>query len=167
MSEAEETARSRRITWSDPVAAAKLGRTMSGLEYLRRYAEGTMPAPPISQTMGMKLVEVEEGRAVFALEPAEYHYSPIGAVHGGVAATLLDSAMGCAINTRLPQGTGYTTLELHINYVRPLTVDVGEVRCEGKVIHLGGRVATAEGRVVDSAGKLYAHGTTTCLIIRG
>ena len=104
--------------------------------------------------------------AVFAVEPAEYHYNPIGVVHGGVAATLLDSAMGCAVHSALPAGAGYTSLEIKVNFVRPLTAETGRVRCEAKLIHLGGRTATAEGRVVDEAGKLYAHGTTTCLIFR-
>lgn len=167
MSDTEQPVRSRVITWSDPQEAAEIGRTMSGLDYLRAIVEGQIPQPPISQTIGMRLVEAEEGRAVFALEPAEYHYNPIGSVHGGIAATLLDSAMGCALNTLLPKGTAYTTLELKVNYIRPLTTSVGTVRCEGTVIHVGGRIATAEGRVVDAAGKLYAHGTTTCLIMRG
>lgn len=167
MSDAEPSIRSRHFTWSDPLQAAEVGRTMSGLEYLRAIADGRAPQPPISRAIGMRLVEAEEGRVVFALEPAEYHYNPIGSVHGGIAATLLDSAMGCSVNTLLPQGTGYTTLELKVNYIRPLTISVGEVRAEGNVIHMGGRIATAEGRVVDAAGKLYAHGTTTCLILRG
>lgn len=167
MSDAEQPTRSRIISWSDPRKAAEIGRTMGGLEYLRAIVEGRVPQPPIAQAIGMRLVEIAEGRAVFALEPAEYHYNPIGSVHGGIAATLLDSAMGCSVNTLLPTGVGYTTLELKVNYIRPLTLGVGEVRAEGTVIHLGGRIATAEGRVVDAAGKLYAHGTTTCLILRG
>lgn len=95
-----------------------------------------------------------------------YHYNPIGVVHGGVAATLLDSAMGCAVHSTLPAGAGYTTLEIIVNYLRPLTVATGPVRCEAKVIHLGGRTATAEGRIEDDRGRLYAHGTTTCMIFR-
>ena len=166
MSNGEPASRSRRVTWSDPIVAAELGNEMGGLEYLRAIAAGEAPPPPIAETLGMRLVEVEEGRVVFTLEPAEYHYNPIGSVHGGIAATLLDSAMGCSINTLLPKGTGYTTLELKVNYIRPLVTGTGLVRCEGKIIHLGGRVATAEGRLVDAAGTLYAHGTTTCLILR-
>jgi uncharacterized protein (TIGR00369 family) len=166
MPDAEPGARSRLITWTDPQAAAEVGRTMSGLDYLRAIAAGEAPQPPIGATIGMRLTEAEDGRVVFTLEPAEYHYNPIGSVHGGIAATLLDSAMGCAVNTRLPLGTGYTTLELKVNYIRPLVVGTGEVRSIGNIIHVGGRVATAEGRVVDASGKLYAHGTTTCLILR-
>ena len=112
------------------------------------------------------LVGVSEGRVVFALEPAEYHYNPLGTVHGGVMATLLDSAMGCVVQSMLPAGTSYTTLELKVNYLRPITSKTGIVYCEGKIIHVGGRVATAEGRLTGADGKLYAHGTTTCIILR-
>jgi uncharacterized protein (TIGR00369 family) len=108
---------------------------------------------------------VSEGRAVFAVVPDEYHYNPIGAVHGGLAATMLDSAMGCAVQTTLPVHTGYTTLELKVNYVRAITVDTGRIVCEASVVHRGGTVATAEGRIVaEKTGKLLAHGTTTCLV---
>ena len=103
---------------------------------------------------------------VFAVEPAKYHYNPIGVVHGGLAATLLDSAMGCAVQSLLPAGTGYTTLEMKVNLVWALTVETGEAHAEAKVIHMGGRIATAEGKVVDRSGKLYAHATTTCIILR-
>ena len=116
--------------------------------------------------MNFNIVEVGEGRAVFAVDPAEYHYNPIGVVHGGLAATLLDSAMGCAVHSTLPAGAGYTTLEIKVNFIRAMTADTGRVRCEAKVVHVGGRTATAEGRVVDEAGKLYAHGSTTCLVLR-
>ena len=139
---------------------------MSGLEYLRKIVAGELPRPPISALLDFGLAEVAEGRAVFAVEPAEYHYNPIGVVHGGLAATLLDSAMGCAIHSALPAGAGYTTLEIKVNYIRAMTANMGTVRCEGKLIHLGSRTATAEGRVLDEAGKLYAHATTTCLIFR-
>ena len=106
----ETTTRTRSITWEDPTETMKLGQTMSGLEYLRAMQTGKVPAPPIATLMNMWLVEVNEGRAVFAAEPAEYHYNPIGSVHGGLAATLLDSALGCAIHSTLPKGIGYTTL---------------------------------------------------------
>lgn len=166
MSDAHETSRTRIITWEDPAAAAKLGQTMSGLEYLQAIQAGKVPPAPIAVLLGMWVEELSEGRVVFALEPAEYHYNPIGTVHGGIAATLLDSALGCAIHSTLPAGTAYTTLQLNINYVRPLTGNTGVVYCEGKVIHIGGRVATAEGRLTDANGKLYAHATTTCIILK-
>jgi uncharacterized protein (TIGR00369 family) len=136
------------------------------MEYLRRFLDGTFPPAPILQTMGMCLLEVEEGRAAFICEPAEYHYNPLGVAHGGLAATLLDSAMGCAVHSTLPVGVGYTTLEIKVNYLRALTSATGTVRAEGRIIKVGGRVAIAEGRITDAAGNIYAHGTTTCLILR-
>lgn len=139
-------------------------RTMDGMTLFKEMLAGRLPAPPITRAMGIELVEASEGRAVFAYSPTFEHYNPLGSVHGGVAATLLDSAMGCCIHTTLEAGTGYTTLEIKINYVRPMTDKTGPVRAEGKVINLGSRVATSEGRLVDAAGKLLAHGTTTCLI---
>jgi uncharacterized protein (TIGR00369 family) len=138
---------------------------MSGLEALRAIGEGRLPPPPIAALMGFEPVEVEEGRAVFAATPEEFHYNPIGVVHGGLAATLLDSAMGCAVQTTLPAGMGYTTLEVKVNYARPMTRDTGRVLAEATVIHRGRTVATAEGRLIaEGSGKLLAHSTTTCLI---
>lgn len=158
--------RTRTITWEDPTAAVKLGRNVSGIEYLRAMQSGKLPAPPIAVLLGMWISEVSEGRVVFALEAAEYHYNPLGTVHGGVLATLLDSAMGCAVQSTLSAGTSYTTLELKVNYLRPVTTKTGMLYCEGKVIHVGGRIATAESRLTDADGKLYAHGTTTCMVLR-
>ena len=137
------------------------------MEFLRKVVSGELPRPPISALMNFGLAELEEGRAVFTVEPAEYHYNPIGVVHGGLAATLLDSAMGCAVHSTLPAGAGYTTLEIKVNYVRAMTAGTGLVRCEARVIHVGGRTATAEGYVTDADGKLYAHGTATCTLFRG
>ena len=139
---------------------------MSGLAYLQKIIAGELPRPPMSALLNFSLAELSAGRAVFVVEPAEYHYNPLGTVHGGLAATLLDSAMGCAIHSMLPAGAGYTTLEIKVNYIRAMTAETGQVRCEASVIHLGGRSATAEGRVIDAQGKLYAHGTTTCIIFR-
>ncbi len=157
--------RTRTISWADPLALAHTGRELSGLEYLQKMIAGELPPPPIAILMNFHPTVVAEGRAVFVCEPAEYHYNPIGLVHGGVAATLLDSAMGCAVHTTLPAGVGYTTLEIKVNYVRPLSPDSGELRCEGRLIHRGRTTATAEGRVTDADGRLYAHATTTCLIL--
>lgn len=154
------------VTWEDPRPLAEAGRGLSGLEFLQKIVRGELPRPPLAALMNFDLVELSEGRAVFAVQPAEYHYNPIGVVHGGLAATLLDSAMGCAIHSTLPAGTGYTTLEIKVNFVRPMSAETGRVRCEAKVVHVGSRTATAEGRVIDEAGKLYAHGTTTALILR-
>jgi len=159
--------RTRTIAWKDPRELAEAGRSLSGLEFLQKIASGELAPPPVGIVLNFALEEVSEGRVVFTFEPAEYHYNPIGVVHGGVTATLLDSALGSAVHSTLPTGTSYTTLEIKVNYVRAITIETGKVRCEGKVIHLGGRTATAEGRIVDHEGKLYAHATTTCLIFRG
>jgi uncharacterized protein (TIGR00369 family) len=138
---------------------------VTGLELLRAIAAGDAPGAPIAELIGFEPVEAEEGRVLFAAVPKPEHYNPIGAVHGGLAATLLDSAMGCAVHTALPEGVGYTTLELKVNFTRPITTETGRILCEGTVVHRGGRVATAEGRVTaERDGKLLAHGTTTCLI---
>jgi uncharacterized protein (TIGR00369 family) len=158
--------RTRTISWEDPHAMALAGRGLSGLEYLQKIVAGELPRPPIGALMNFQIAELSEGRAVFTVEPAEYHYNPIGVVHGGLAATLLDSAMGCAVHSTLPAGVSYTTLEIKVNYLRAMTSETGLVRCEAQVIHVGGRTATAEGRVIDASGKLYAHATTTCMIFR-
>ena len=139
---------------------------MRGLDYLRKIAAGEVPAPPISRLMGFTVVEADEGRAVFEATPGEEHYNPIGVVHGGLAATLLDSAMGVAVHATLGPGEGYTTLEIKVNFVRPITRDTGTVRAVGEVIHSGRRTATAQARLEDGAGRLLAHATTTCMILR-
>lgn len=161
-----DSERTRTVHWADPRPLAEAGRGLSGLEFLQKIVSGELSPPPLASVLDFDLVELREGYAVFAINPAEYHYNPIGVVHGGVAATLLDSAMGCAVHSTLPAGAGYTTLEIKVNFVRAMTSETGRVRCEAKLIHIGGRTATAEGRIVDDAGKLYAHGTTTCLILR-
>lgn len=156
--------RQRTITWEDPAIGAEAAKNLSGKEYIERMIRGEIPAAPITALMNFRLVEIGDGRAVFEGFPDEYHYNPIGSVHGGFMATLCDSAMGCAIHTLLPQGTGYTTLELSVNYIRPILKDTGRLICEGKAIHVGRRMATAECRLTDIEGKLYAHGTTTCAV---
>jgi uncharacterized protein (TIGR00369 family) len=137
---------------------------MSGLELLEGMIEGRLPAPPIMQLIGFGLVEVANGHAVFEGTPMLAHYNPLGTVHGGYAATLLDSCMGCSVHTTLPKGVGYITLEFKVSMVRPITAETGRVRAEGKVISSGRRVATAEGRLTDDGGRLLAHATTTCLV---
>lgn len=139
---------------------------MSGLEHLEAIRDGALPPPPIAQLLGFELVELGLGRATFEVVPGEQHYNPIGVVHGGLAATLLDSAMGCAVQTTLDAGVGYTTLDLNCTFVRPMTMDTGKVLCEGTVVHKGSRVATAEARVFSSrTGKLIAHGTCACVLL--
>jgi uncharacterized protein (TIGR00369 family) len=158
-------ARSLNVTWDDPHAAFAAGKALAGIDYMKEMIAGRIAPPPIMRLMGFRLAQVGEGLAVFECEPGEQHYNPIGVVHGGLAMTLLDSAMGCCVHTRLPAGTGYTTLEAKVNLVRAITAKTGTIRATGKVIHFGGKTATAEGRLEDAAGKLLAHGTTTCIIL--
>jgi uncharacterized protein (TIGR00369 family) len=139
-------------------------RALDGLSLMKGIMEGRFPAPPISRALGFSISRIEHGRVTFDYEPVFDHYNPLGSVHGGIAATLLDSVMGCSIHTTLKPGVGFTTLEIKINYVRAMTDKTGPVQAEGKIINVGSRIATSEGRLVDSAGKLLAHGTTTCLI---
>lgn len=159
--------RSRSVSWEDPLALSDAGRGLSGMENLQKLIRGELPPPPIAVLLNFRLTEVAEGRAVFVCDPAEYHYNPIGLVHGGLAATLLDSAMGCAVHSVLPAGVAYTTLEIKVNYLRPLLPARGRVTCEGTLIHRGNRTATADGRLTDADGRLYAHATTTCLLMEG
>ncbi|HEY6779769.1 MAG TPA: PaaI family thioesterase [Thermoleophilaceae bacterium] len=158
--------RTLTVTWQDPTALAERARGMAGRAFLEAIRDGQLPPAPIQQLLGFVLTEVDEGRVVFVAEPGEQHYNPIGVVHGGVAATLLDSAMGAAVHSTLPEGSGYTTLETSFNLVRPISTTSGRIETEGRVIHRGGRVATADGRVTRAEdGKLLAHGSSTCLIL--
>jgi uncharacterized protein (TIGR00369 family) len=158
--------RSRTITWHDPAAALGAMRREPGLQYLQKVLAGEYPAPPIGRLMNLTLAEVERGRVVFEATPAEYHYNPLGTVHGGFAATLLDSAMGCAVHSCLDGGDRYTTIELKVNYLKPVTLDTGPVRAVATIVHTGRTLAVAEARVVDRDHALYAHATSTVLIKR-
>jgi uncharacterized protein (TIGR00369 family) len=153
------------VKWQDPMALAQAAREMAGIEFLRAMRDGKLPHPPICALLNYRLIEVEPGHAVFEATPGEQHYNPIGVVHGGLAMTLLDSAMGCAVQTQMPARGGYTTLEAKTNLVRAVTSDTGKLRAIGKLLHLGKRIATAEARLEDAAGKLYAHATTTCIVL--
>ena len=139
---------------------------MSGLEYLKRMRDGSIDNAPVALLVGFKLVEVEEGRAVFEIEPAEHQYNPFGTLHGGVTAGVIDAATGCAVHSTLPAGAGFTSLEIKVNYVRPVTTETGLLRCEGRVVHTGNRIAVTESRVTDREGKLYAFGVSTVMIFR-
>ena len=154
----------RRVMARSGVARPEQVRHLSGMQVFAAMLAGELPAPPIAETMDYTLVEVEFGRAVFQGRPLLRHYNPIGSVHGGWIATLLDSCVGCAVHSTLPAGKAYTTVELKINYVRAVTTSVPLVRAAGAVIHAGGRLATADGRLVGPDGKLYAHASTTCMI---
>ncbi len=146
------------------VIPAETWKSMTGLEVLKAIIARRLPPPPISGLIGFTLAEASEGRAVFQGEPAFRHYNPAGAVHGGYAGVLLDSAMTCAVQTTLEAGWGCVTLEYKIQLVRPMTTETGLVRAEGSVIHPGKRTATAEGKILDARGKLLAHGSTTCMV---
>ena len=160
-------ARTRIVSWEDPLASVTAGQGLSGLELMRAIVAGTLPPPPIARLLDFAVIEVDHGRAVFAMQPAEWMYNPIGSVHGGVAATLLDSCMGCAVHTTLEAGIGYTTADLQVRYVRAMSHATGRVLAEGRVVHAGKRTATAEGRLfVESDERLIAHGSTGCVILR-
>jgi uncharacterized protein (TIGR00369 family) len=162
----EQTTRERTIRWDDPKAFVEATRGLSGIEALRLALEPGASLAPIGTLMNFRLVEVNEGHVVFEGEPAEYHYNPIGLVHGGFALTLMDSALGCAIHSSLAAGVGYASTDLQLRFVRPITGDTGLVRCEGRTVHLGRTTAIAEGRLTDAGGKLLATGTTACAIFR-
>ena len=162
----ERSERRRVIQWEDPLPGLIAGQKMTGLEFLQAITRGELPAPPIAELMGFSFSEIEPGRVVCVCEPAEVHYNPMGVAHGGLAATLCDTALACAILTMLPIGVRHTTLELKVNYIRPLTQQTGLVRCIGQVVHVGRQMGTAEAKLVDVNDKLYAHASTTCMIFQ-
>jgi uncharacterized protein (TIGR00369 family) len=157
----------RTYDYEDRQPDLALMRSMSGLDYLQGILRGDFPAAPIAATLGFRPADFGPGFAVFEGIPERFVYNPLGTVHGGWAATLLDSAMGCAVHTTLPAGKGYTTVDLSISLVRAITDKAGRIRCEARVLHTGNSVVTAEGKVIDDAGTLYAHATTTCLVLGG
>jgi uncharacterized protein (TIGR00369 family) len=159
-----DEARVRARLAAPGIAGPDAIKATSGLDFLQRIFDGELPSPPIGETLDFIPIEAEQGRVVFQGRPDRRHYNPLGSVHGGYFCTLLDSALGCAIQSTLPKGTGYTTLELKVNLIRALTDDVGPVRAEGRVIHVGSRVGIAEATLTDADDRKYAHATTTCLI---
>jgi uncharacterized protein (TIGR00369 family) len=158
------TERSRTFTWDDPKPGAAAAQTMAGLDYLNAMFSGAMPAPPIMKLMNIQMISAEPGKILMQLPIGEYHYNPIGSIHGGVAATILDSVMGCAVHSTLPAGRVYSTLEIKINYLRPMSDALGTVTAHGWVVNAGRKAAFAEGKLVDATGKLYATGSTTCAV---
>ena len=156
--------RTLNVTWTDPALGREAAETLSGLEYLRAMARGDAPPPPLATVLGFKLEVIEKGSVIMTVVPAEYHYNPRGVVHGGLAAALFDSSLGCAVQSLLPPGSVAPTMQLQVNYIRPITIAAGKLSCSGEVIHLGQNSATAEGRLTDSSGKLYAHATGTFII---
>jgi uncharacterized protein (TIGR00369 family) len=160
-----DPARTLWAAWDGLDANRRAAPTLSGRALLEAINRGELPAPPAHHVLGIVNDAVDDGVVAFTMTPQELHYNPMGVVHGGVLSLLLDSAMGCAVHSTLPAGTGYTTVDLHVTFVRPATVDSGTLRAEGRALHVGGRVATAEGRITDAAGRLLAHATESCLIM--
>ena len=158
--------RERTFSWSDPAAIAAAGAGLSGAEFFAAIGAGTIPSPPITRALDFDGVSFGEGRAAFRLTPQEFHYNPLGSVHGGVFATMLDSACGCAVHTMLPAGVFYTSLDLSVKFLRPATVGTGPITAEGTVVHLGRRTALAEARITDESGKVYVTAMSSCLLIR-
>jgi len=157
--------RQRTYTWEDPQVFTDAAAELSGLEFLRKVGSGELPHAPAGATTNILPVAVGEGWAEFEMQPEEWHYNPIGSVHGGMLAGLLDSALGCAVHTKLPAGTRYTSLDLNIKFTRAANLDSGRLRCRAEVVTSGRRTATAEGRIIDRHGRVVAHAIATCLLI--
>lgn len=164
MNDTAKPARTRSYDWDDPMVSAGRVGAMSGLEFMQAIRDGTLPAAPLAATLDMRIDAVEEGRVTFSIEPQEFHYNPIGMVHGGIAATLIDSATGCAVHTTCKRGEAYTTVNLNVDFMKAISHTAGAIRCAGEVVRRGGRVAIADGRVEDADGTVYARGSATCLI---
>jgi uncharacterized protein (TIGR00369 family) len=160
----QDVARTRTFSWTDPAEHAALLATAGGLELLSGMAAGKLPPPPIMDLIGLSGMDVVEGSVTFHLDPQEFHYNPLGTMHGGVISTLLDSAAACSLHSTLPAGVGYTSLDLNVKFLRAVTVGSGRLACTGAVLQKGRRTALTEARLTDSAGRLIAHATSTCMI---
>ena len=161
----DATVRERVLRWNDPAAVMSAASKLSGIEYVRAMQRGDLPPPPMAHVVNLAFLEVAEGRVVCSAQAGEEHYNPVGTVHGGFAMTVLDSAVGMALLSTLPPGKLFTTLSLTTNFVRAMSARSGPVRCEGVVLHRGGRVATAEGYLYDESQRLCAHAVTSCMIL--
>jgi uncharacterized protein (TIGR00369 family) len=162
----EAAARTRSYSWDDPAIPAAVAREQDGTAFLQAILDSSLPAPPVARTLDFALVSVQPGTVAFEFTPAEFHYNPIGSVHGGVISTLCDSACGCAVQSLLPAGTYYTSLDLSVKFLRAVSSGTGPLTCTGTVTHLGGRSALAEARLTGTDGKLYAFATSSCMIFR-
>ncbi|NNK85441.1 MAG: PaaI family thioesterase [Desulfobacterales bacterium] len=158
--------RKRTISWDDPNASARNATSISGLDYLKGIKDGRISPPPIAMLVGYKILIVDKGYAVYELDPEEYHYNPFVTVHGGIISTLLDTTMTASVLSTLEKGVSCSTAEIKVNFIRPVTADTGTLRCEAKPIHIGNRLATAEGKLLDKKDKLYAHAVSTCFIFK-
>lgn len=166
MPHSPDDSRTRRYSWKDPKIALEAARHLSGKDYLTAVMKGELPAGPIMDTLAFRLVAVGDGSCAFECEPGEFVYNAIGSVHGGIPATLIDSAASCAVHTQLPAGTGYTTVNLSLDMIKGISDQVGTLRCEGRVIRAGARMAVADAELKGPDGTLYARGSVTCLILR-
>jgi uncharacterized protein (TIGR00369 family) len=164
MTQTQNETRTRTFSWADPAEHARLLGRLSGLEVMRAMGAGEIAPPPVMDLIGLGGMEAEEGRVTFWLEPQEFHYNPLGSMHGGVIATLLDSAAACTVHSTLPAGIGYTSLDLNVKFLRPVTIATGRLTCTGAVLQSGRRTALAESRLTDAKGRLLAHATSTCLL---
>lgn len=158
--------RERSYSWGNPLEGVTLSAALSGMEYLQAIQRGEAPASPLVNTLDFSLGELEEGKVSFYFEPQEFHYNPNGSVHGGVITSILDSAMGCALHTLLPAGTGYTTLELKVNFLKKAVIGSGLLTATGSIIHLGKSTALVEASLTDENGKKYAHAVSTCMVLK-
>lgn len=159
-----EPDRKRTHDWANPLELMEQAKTKSGFDFLNGILNGKIPPAPIAQTLDFYPLSLERGKAVFEFEPQEFHYNPIGCVHGGVISTVLDTVMGCSLQSVLPLGQAYTTLELKVNFLKAVTVNSGKLKSAGRIIHLGKTTALVEADLKDDTGKLYAHGVSTCMI---
>jgi uncharacterized protein (TIGR00369 family) len=158
--------RRRSYGWVDPASTGAAARELAGTAFFEALVQGALPPPPITATLDFGLVSAEPGRVLFEITPSEFHYNPLGTVHGGVAATICDSACGCAVHTMLPAGCSYVSQDLTVKFVRAITASTGRLVCAGTVLHLGGRTALAQARLTGEDGTLYAHATSSCLVRR-
>ena len=164
MTQTQDAARTRTFFWSDPAAHAREFGRRGGLETLQAMAAGELPPPPIMRLIDMAGFTAVEGSVTVTLDPQEFHYNPLGTVHGGVISTLLDTAAGCSVHSTLPVGVGYTSLDLSVKFLRPVTLASGRLTCTGSVLQRGRRTALAEARLTDAQGRLTAHATSSCMI---
>lgn len=164
MTQTQDSARTRTFGWTDPAVFTELIGRRTGLELLQAIAKGELPAPPIMQLIDLVSMEAEEGQVTLELDPQEFHYNPLGTMHGGIISTLLDTAAACSVHSTLGLGVGYTSLDLAVKFLRPVTLATGRLTCTGAVLQRGRRTALAEARLTDGAGRLCAHATSTCLL---
>ncbi len=158
--------RNRTYDWEDPALLALNAKQLTGLEFLQKMMKAELPFPPLLYTLDFKVSAIYPGRAEFTFQPQEFHYNPLGSVHGGVITAVLDSAMGCTLHSVLPLGTGYTSIDIKVNFLKSISIRTGLMRATGLIINQGSRTALLEGRLIDENGKLYAYATSTCMIFK-